>query len=197
MEKKKGYFKLGNLVVWLLLSMAIVPEQYRQKCMLLIAAVWLIVLFYKKGIQKVKSVLLKTKSLQKRKKKKENPFSIELKEDLDTLLLRQVGIRITEKLCFSYPKAIWQWNTVNPVEEMRRYRPLYIATYNTGVYQQAEICFDRYGEMNMKLLKIVPLDSIKTSKKVVSDLDKQVLQQVISEVKQKEYQQMFVDTQKA
>lgn len=51
--------------------------------------------------------------------------------------------------------------------------------------------------MNMKLLKIVPLDSIKTSKKVVSDLDKQVLQQVISEVKQKEYQQMFVDTQKA
>lgn len=74
--------------------------------------------------------------------------------EMDTLLIRQIGYQITDKIKAAYPEASWEYTRPPKVESLLNCNVFRIRTFHTGDYNFAEVSLDRYGHLKLFMMTI-------------------------------------------
>ena len=74
--------------------------------------------------------------------------------EMDTLLIRQIGYQITDKIKAAYPEASWEYTRPLKVESLLNCNIFRIRTFHTGDYNFAEVSLDRYGHLKLFMMTI-------------------------------------------
>lgn len=172
MKKNKGLTTLLGVVI---LVAAIARGNALYICLGIVAAVWIGTLIWGNR-SSMKRFFAKLKA--KHTAKKAVPVaSVSSTEKTDSqvqtvlperALIRHINYRITDKLRSSYSEAFWEWDekpTVSFITEGGRRR---IKLCNAGEYNFAEVTLDKFSNISLDLLKVVPCVQAEPDK-VVSD----------------------------
>lgn len=79
-------------------------------------------------------------------------------ESLESVLVRQVNCRITERLKPYYPDSNWEWVDANPAELVAVGGIGRIQIFDAEAYNFVDVVFDRRGDITFNMVRIVPLD---------------------------------------
>lgn len=74
--------------------------------------------------------------------------------DMETLLIRQVGYQITDKIKAAFPDASWEYTLPIKAESLLNCEIIRIRTFHTGDYNFADISLDRYGHLKLFMMTI-------------------------------------------
>lgn len=191
MRKKKRMKPVSVLVVTMLLIMAFIRGEYSQPIMIGVVSIWILVVFgnillksttrfihllwkkldtTKKDLKmKIRNKMIEYWELdtviesEEAENKKKKVYDFDLSDNPDQFLLWHVNGRITDKLQSAYPKVAWNWLDEDSVvlKAIKSYGTQRISVQGTGLFNQADIRFDKKGKIQFSMLKAVPLENAK------------------------------------
>lgn len=100
------------------------------------------------------------------------PAAVQANIPTERILLRQINYRITAKLRAVYREAVWDWDEKPTVQYITEGGCRRIKLENADEYNFAEVHIDKYSDIKLQLLKVVPCGETKNSKDaIVTDFD--------------------------
>jgi hypothetical protein len=165
------------LVISLLILAVVVPRKYSQKWMvftLLLWAVFMIGGLLRNLIRSHKDMStpmsLTRRLISKVQHKKDKPTQIvptkladsqsatstqfSFTDEETDAMLRQMALRITDKLKSAYPNVIWQWKERPSLHDILAGITVRINVENMDNFTHADISFDRFGRIHVEPMSI-------------------------------------------